>query len=174
MVRDTITREEFQKKGRVVLKDTRSDKEIPAITLIRRKWQGADFFIGFQSGFIALAKMRVDKEQKKGVGAEAKNVLLFLLGKMEYENQVSVSQIEIARELGMKKQNVSRAIKALIEGGVLKVEDPLRKRRLRLKIDDQYAWKGKLNILRKEQKRREKAAAKKGRKKAKAEVVDRP
>jgi DNA-binding MarR family transcriptional regulator len=168
MGRDSkMTTKEFEQEGRVVLTDTKTGKNIvPAITLIRHKWKGESFFIGFQDAFITLAKMKVDKEQKKRVGAEAKNVLLFLLGKIEYENRVGVSQIEIARELGMKKQNVSRAIKALIEEGVLKVEDPLRKRRLRMTVSDKYVWRGKLNTRPKEQKTRKKPATKRTRKKS--------
>lgn len=162
-----MTTKEFEQEGRVVLTDTKTGKNIvPAITLIRQKWKGESFFIGFQSGFIEIAKMKIDAAKKKRVGAEAKNVLLFLLGTIEYENEVTVSQIEIARELAMKKQNVSRAIKALIEEGVLKVKDPLRKRRLRMTLSDKYVWKGKLNTLQKEQKKRKKPAAKKTRKKS--------
>lgn len=161
-----MTTKEFEQEGRVVLTDTKTGKNIvPAITLIRQKWKGQSFFIGFQAGFIEIAKMKINAAKKKMVGAEAKNVFLFLLGRIEYENKVAVSQIEIARELEMKKQNVSRAIKALIEEGVLEVEDPLRKRRLRMKLSDKYAWKGKLNTLREEQKRRKKATPKKTRKK---------
>ncbi|HYX71967.1 MAG TPA: helix-turn-helix domain-containing protein [Nitrososphaera sp.] len=154
-----LTREAFEEKGRLKLKDTKTDKYIPAITLIRHKWTGESFFIGFQTAFITLAKMKMDG--KKKVGAEAKNVFLFLLGNIDYENMVTISQIEIARELEMKKQNVSRAIKALINEGVLQITDPLRKRRQRMKLNDEYAWKGKLKTLRTERKKRMKDAPRK-------------
>jgi DNA-binding MarR family transcriptional regulator len=113
------------------------DTLIPAITLIRRKWKGASFFMGFQDGFIEIAKNRK-------LGLEAVRVLFFLLGQIEYENLLVVSQIEIARELGMKKQNVSRAIKLLITEKVLEIKDPHRKRRQRFSLNGEYAWKGSL------------------------------
>jgi hypothetical protein len=110
---------------------------IPAITLVRHKWTGGSFFMGFQEGFLEIAK--------KKMGAEATNVFLFLLGQIEYDNLLIISQIEIARELGMKKQNVSRAIKTLIKNEVLEIKDPHRKRRQRFKLSDKFVWKGKLN-----------------------------
>ena len=108
-----------------------------AITWFRRKWKGNHFFMGFQEGFAEIAKM--------SLGSEAKDVFLFILGRMDFSNMVTMPQVEIARQLGMKKQNVSRAIKTLLEKGVLIREDPLRKRQLRL--NHKYAWKGKLKHL---------------------------
>ena len=117
---------------------------IPAITLLRGKWKGASFFMGFQDGFVEIAK--------KKLGAEAMKVFLFLLGHIEYENLLVISQVEIARELEMKKQNVSRAIKTLITENVLEIKDPHRKRRQRFRLNLKYAWKGSLKNLPKEQK----------------------
>lgn len=129
------------------------DVVIPAITLVRHKWKGASFFMGFQDGFLEIAK--------KKMGGEATNVFLFLLGQIEYDNLLIISQIEIARELGMKKQNVSRAIKVLIKNEVLEINDPQRKRRQRFKLNDKFAWKGKLNkTLKSAPKRYEKKAPK--------------
>jgi hypothetical protein len=154
-----ITPKEFEQEGRVELRDTKTDTRIPAIVLIRGKWKDESFFMGFQDAFVKIAKMRMGKERK--IGAEAKNVLLFLLGKIDYDNKVAISQIEIARELEMKRQNVSRAIKALIDARVLEVMDPQRKRRQRLRVNDEYAWRGNLQTLRMLRKDRKKNASKK-------------
>jgi biotin operon repressor len=130
-----------EKNRRLKVVDHETNEEVPALTWVRHKWKGESFFIGFQEAFISIAK------KKKPIGAEAKNVFLFLLGWIDYHNIVTISQVEIARELGMKRQNVSRAISALVEDGVLQVVDLNRKRRRRLKLSNEYAWKGKLKSL---------------------------
>ena len=58
----------------------------------------------FQDSFIELAK---DQE----LTLEHKNILLYLFGRLDFENFIQQSQSEIAESLGMQKQNVSRAMK---------------------------------------------------------------
>jgi hypothetical protein len=53
----------------------------------------------------------------------------------------------MARQLGMKKQNVSKAIAVLVREKVLLVDDQYSKYRRKLKLNDKYAWKGKLKHL---------------------------
>jgi phage regulator Rha-like protein len=96
--------------------------------------------MGFQEGFREIAR-------KETLGTEAMKVFLFILGSLEYSNQVMVRQVDIARELGMKKQNVYRAIKTLIKEEVLVIEDPIFKRKGPLRLNHKYAWKGKLKQL---------------------------
>lgn len=110
----------------------------PAVTLIRRGWDGPKFFMGFQDAFIELAK--------KKLPAGAKNILLLILGKIDYENELKLSQAEIAKLLGMRKQNVSRAITQLVKAGVLQPQDP--KRHTRIRLNNRYAWRGTLKTLR--------------------------
>jgi DNA-binding transcriptional ArsR family regulator len=83
---------------------------------------------------------------KKKLNGESLNVMLFLMSKMDYENEVRVSHNEICEALTMQKQNVSRAMKVLKENGVLEEPEP---RTIRLGID--VCWKGKVANLRKEQ-----------------------
>ncbi len=119
--------------------DSQTGESRLAITWFRKKWKGNTFFMGFQEGFAEIARKRL--------GSEAKDVFLFILGTLDYSNQVVVRQVDIARELGMKKQNVSRAIKTLIKEEVLVIEDPLFKRKGPLRLNHKYAWKGKLKQL---------------------------
>lgn len=114
----------------------------PAVTLLRRGWDGPKFFMGFQDAFVELAK--------KKLPAGAKNVLLLILGKIDYENELNLSQAEIAKLLGMRKQNVSRAITQLVKAGVLQPQDP--KRHTRIRLNNRYAWRGTLKTLRARQK----------------------
>lgn len=129
-----------EEERHLVLYDMDTSEYTPAITWVRQKWKGESFFMGFQEPFAELAKKRLS--------SEAKNVFLFILGRVGYDNLLTMQQVEIARELKMKKQNVSRAIAALIREEVLIIEDPQLKRNRRLRLNDKYGWKGKLKNLR--------------------------
>jgi hypothetical protein len=136
---------EPEEPGRqMAVMDLRTGEYEPAITWVRQKWKGESFFMGFQEAFAELAKKRL--------GSEAKDVFLFILGKVDYDNRLTMPQVEIARQLGMKRQNVSRAVAALVKEQVLLVEEPLLGRNRRLRLNDRYGWKGKLKNLRMQRK----------------------
>ena len=119
--------------------NTETGEYRPAITWIRAKWKGANYFMGFREAFMEIAQKRL--------GSEAKVVFLYILGCLDYENRITVPQVQIARQLGMKKQNVSRAIKVLVGEGIL-IEGPMVNRCRTYRLNDKYGWKGKLKNLR--------------------------
>jgi hypothetical protein len=120
--------------------DVDTGEVVPALVYHRKKWKGERFFMGFQSAFADIAKKRL--------GSEAKDVFLLILGRMDYNNMLPIPQSEIARQLGMKKQNVSRAITTLIKAEVLRIDPRFSsKYRRRLILDREVAWKGKLKHL---------------------------
>lgn len=96
------------------------------------------FFMGMQEGFEGLAKRKL--------GAEALNVLMLLMGRMDFENVTRMTHKEIGEALTMKRQNVSRALKALQAAGVI---EPGQHCALHLHSD--YGWKGSVSNLRKQQ-----------------------
>lgn len=126
-------------KYRYEVVDTETGEFTPAIAWIRRKWKGENFFMGFQEAFAEIAQKRL--------GSEAKDVFLLILGRVDYNNLVTIPQVEIARQLGMKKQNVSRAIAKLVEEKVLLVDEVHNRYKRQLKLNDKYVWKGKLKHL---------------------------
>jgi DNA-binding MarR family transcriptional regulator len=132
------TQEARVKKLQLEIFNPETEERRPAITLIRRPWDGPGFFMGFQKAFVELAR--------KKLTSGAKNILLLILGKIDYENELKLSQAEIAKLLGMRKQNVSRAITQLVEEGVLQPQDP--KRHTRIRLNNRYAWRGTLKTLR--------------------------
>lgn len=110
---------------------------------IPRRLKIKGFFMANQNGFEMLAKMELKGESYK--------VLLFLLGRMDYENTINITQKEISEELNMKKQNVWRAIQALRVACVLNSETVHL-----MALDPEYGWKGKVRNL---TKRREELVA---------------
>lgn len=113
---------------------------VPAITWVRRRWKGESFVMVFQEAFTALAK---DKE----LTLDSRRVLDFLFSKLDFENYILIPQVEIASELGMRKQHVCRAIKLLVRKEII-LEGPKVDRSHSYRINHFWGWKGTLNNLR--------------------------
>jgi len=78
---------------------------------IKSTYKGGNFFMAMQEGFIHLAKL--------GLRGQEMQVLMLVMGKLDFENWIRVSQTEIAQELDLNRSVVSRAIKRLVEEGIL-------------------------------------------------------
>jgi len=87
----------------------------------------------------ALVSLAQDKE----ITGECFRVLFILLAELDYENFIYIPQTEIARKLSMHPQSVHRAIKLLVQKGVL-----LRSER-GFRLNGKYGWKGKVRHLEK-------------------------
>lgn len=71
-------------------------------------------------------------------------VLMALLADLDYENYIQVAQIDIANALNMQKTHVSRAVKNLIEFGVI-IEGPKIGRSKTYRLNPQFRWKGTIS-----------------------------
>jgi hypothetical protein len=96
----------------------------------------------------ALVKLAADRTIK----GEQLRVLLFLMGRLDYENWIHVPQAEICEKLVMKPANVSRSIAALTAKGLL-TRGPKLGRVGTLRLSLNVGWKGRVRTLREEQKR---------------------
>uniref|UniRef100_UPI001F097BEC replication protein n=1 Tax=Pseudomonas aeruginosa TaxID=287 RepID=UPI001F097BEC len=74
--------------------------------------------------------------------------LMSLLSDLDYENYIQVAQINIADALKMQKTNVSRAIKNLIDFGII-IEGPRIGRSKTYRLNPQFGWKGTVSNHRK-------------------------
>lgn len=81
--------------------------------------------------------------QAKEMTLEMYRVRDKLLSMLDFDNWVFASQSAIARDLGMKQPNVSRAIKGLVDIGFL-VIGPKRGTANTYRLNPEYAWKGSL------------------------------
>lgn len=68
-------------------------------------------------------------------------VLMALLADLDYENYIQVAQIDIAEALSMQKTHVSRAVKNLLEFGIV-IEGPKIGRSKTYRLNPQFGWKG--------------------------------
>jgi hypothetical protein len=96
---------------------------------------------GFTHGWVAMAQEPLMKLAQANLGKEAMQVLFAALAKLDFENWLSLSHSDLARELGLKRPNVSRAIARLIDEGVL-IAGPKLHGRGTYTLNPQYGWKG--------------------------------
>lgn len=97
------------------------------------------WFMAFQDAFEEIAK---DPE----LTLEPKNVLFYLYSKLDFENFIQQTQKEIAEALGMKKENVSRAMKLLTSKQIV-LEGPRVGKSKCYRLNPNYGWKGKVKTL---------------------------
>lgn len=107
---------------------------IPQRPKLTERW-----FMAFQDTFIELAK-------DPDLTLEPKNVLLYLFGKLDFENYIQQSQKEIAEGLGMRKEHVSRAMK-ILAGKQIILEGPRVGSSKCYRLNPNYGWKGKVKTL---------------------------
>ncbi|MGB4497136.1 MAG: winged helix-turn-helix domain-containing protein [Methylococcaceae bacterium] len=101
----------------------------------KAKIRNERWIMTFQDSLIIIAK---DKE----LTGEVKSVLFFLMGNLEFENYISIKQVEIAKQLELQKSNVSRAMKLLVDKSIiLKIKDGSM---TGYKLNPNYGWKGKV------------------------------
>lgn len=93
-----------------------------------------DYILMFSKSFGNIA---LDKDFKM----ETYRVLMFLLYKTQMKNWVQIQQTEIAEALGMKQPNVSKAIKLLVQKGIVETTTKMGKSK-NYKIAVDFAWRG--------------------------------
>jgi len=72
---------------------------------------------------------------------QAMRVLCYLLARLDFDNWIHVEQRQIAEALRMKQSNVSRAISALVDRGILH-RGPRDARIATYRLDPCFGWRG--------------------------------
>lgn len=93
----------------------------------------------FMSNQLALLELAKDKD----LGNEALRVLIYLCGRLDFENYIQLEQKEIAEDLGILKPNVSRAMK-LLENKQIIVRGPRAGKSYVWHLNPNFGWKGKV------------------------------
>ena len=84
---------------------------------------------------------------RRDIGLEVHRVFMYLNARLDFHNIVRVPQVEIAKALGMTKQSVGRAIKKLLDLGIL-IPGPIPSA---WRLNPYAGWKGKVVHLREAQ-----------------------
>ena len=111
---------------------------IPVYLQAKVKWREG-FFMGIQEAFLELAK---DRE----LSGRPKDVLMYLFGKLAFENYICVQQKEIAEELNIDKGHISKYLKLLLKKGII-LTGPKLGRTTSYRLNSNYGWKGKIKNL---------------------------
>jgi biotin operon repressor len=75
------------------------------------------------------------------LGGVTLKVLWMLIARLDMENYLYVNQSEIAEEMGLKRPHISKAIKDLIEEGII-IEGLRVGKSKTYRLDPYYGWKG--------------------------------
>lgn len=116
---------------------------------------------GFREGWIAMAQNALVALAQADLGDQARRVLFVILGKLDFENYILISQSEIAETIGMKRANVSAAIARLEAEGII-LRGPKAGRSATFRLNPSYGWKGSASNHQKALRERMKAANIKG------------
>lgn len=97
---------------------------------------------GFQQGgWVAMAQHPMIELAKMNLGAQAMRVLLFVLGKLDFENWINVNQSAAAADLGMSRQNFGRALRELVTVEAVLV-GPKVGPNCTYRLNPAFGWKG--------------------------------
>lgn len=131
--------------------DENGEIEQWAMVPLKKKYITGGFFMAIQEGFIWLATL--------GLDGRTKDVLLYIMGKLDFENYINLSQKEIAQALKMQKQNVSRAMKELEKYGIIH-KGPKVGLSWTYRLDPNFGYKGRAKNIQKLQNAIDKAKEK--------------
>ena len=124
---------QLQKRKRYIAV-TDDEGNVSGFFPLKNKNLGKDWVAMYQSALLTLAKWNLPNEQYR--------VMLALLSKVDFDNYLTIDQQNIADELGMKRPNVTKAIKALNERNIL-VEGPRAGLHKTYRLNPFVAHKGK-------------------------------
>jgi DNA-binding IclR family transcriptional regulator len=103
-------------------------------------------------------------EYRQEMGIEVYAVLLYLLGKLDFENHLVVNQSELAKKLGMRQPHISRSLKRLVALEVL-IDGPKAGSLRTYRLNPSFGWKGSAknhqNMVKLDQKKKTSKTSKK-------------
>lgn len=82
----------------------------------------------------------------KALTGETLRVLVYLMGRLDYQNYLNVRQSEIAQQLGIYQSNVSKALKLLIERKIILGGPKIGPCKTYV-LGTEYAWRGNRRTL---------------------------
>ena len=96
----------------------------------------------YPGGFVSMSQeMSIKIAQDEELTLEHKNILFYLIGRIDFENYIRVPQSDICEALHMQKTNVSRAIKLLVGKGIL-LRGPKVGHSYAFRFNPTYGFKG--------------------------------
>ena len=69
--------------------------------------------------WVAFYQKSLNWISKQNLSGETLNVFLALVSRLDFENYIPLNQTELSKEMGIARPNISRAIRKLVELGIL-------------------------------------------------------
>ena len=101
-------------KQRVLTVVNKETGEVEARINLQNRLERGGWFAFFQKSAVYLAQ---------NLGKEELRVLMYMISKLDYGNYIRVTNKNIHKNLNMKHENVSRAIRGLINKNVIAVQE---------------------------------------------------
>jgi biotin operon repressor len=120
--------------GQVDLETGELLKGVAVWVPVKRSPYANGFIMANQEALLTLA-------QDKEITGECYRVLFVLLTELDYENYIYIPQKEIGKKLGIRPQNVHRAVKVLLQKGILLSNER------GYRLNHNYGWKGNVRKL---------------------------
>lgn len=124
----------MEKSGKKEMVDTETGELVYIAIQAKSKHITGGFVMAMQEGFAQIARM--------GLTGEQLSVFMHMFSKMDFENYLIISQKDIAKDLNLKQPNVSRAVKKLVEKGIIH-EGPKAGTNKTYRLDPQFGYKGR-------------------------------
>ena len=112
---------------------------VPVLCGVKKNPYSTGWVMNSQEALEVIAK---DKEITGGVH----RVLWFIVARLDFENWIQISQQEICKELEIKKQHVSSAIKLLEQKEII-LRGPKVGRSYAFRLNPHFGWKGDVRNL---------------------------
>ena len=112
---------------------------IPVLCGVKRNPYSTGWVMNSQEALEIIAK---DKE----ITGRIHRVLWFIVSRLDFQNWIQLSQQEICKELGMKKQHVSSAVKLLEQKEII-LRGPKVGRSYAFRLNPYFGWKGNVKNL---------------------------
>ena len=96
---------------------------------------------GFGTRWLAMAQEALNLLARSDLGKDDFRVFFALVAQLDFENLLVINQSEIARDLGMQRQNVQRSIKRLMGLGAV-LEGPKIGVSRSYRLNPSFGWKG--------------------------------
>lgn len=113
-----MNQEEYRRLKKAKMLHANVDTETGEIISLTMPYKPMKSNLG--GGWMAIYQEALNWVADAKLSYEEYRVFLKLLGKLDFENYIRVTQTEIAKELGMKQPSVARAIKGLLEQDIIR------------------------------------------------------
>lgn len=116
--------------------------EIIPLTILQTRAKEVYDFQEHGKDWMAMTLRAAEILSTVRIGEQAQRVMWALIARVEFENRIAVPQAELAEKLNMSRQEISAAMKKLVELGAIEQTGQIGTMKV-WRINPAWAWRGK-------------------------------